>query len=411
MTAPRTPGLIFIFITLLIDVIGFGLIIPVLPGLLEQMTGGDLSTASRWGGWLMFTYAAMQFLFSPVVGGLSDRYGRRPVILAALFAFSIDFVIQGLAPNIGWFFVGRVLAGLTGATFTAASAYIADISTPEKRAQNFGIIGAAFGMGFVIGPLLGGLVSHYGGLRAPFFVAAGLALLNWLYGYFILPESLKPENLRPFDWRRANPIGSLLHLRRYPVILSLVGSLVCIYIAGHANHSTWTYITMEKFGWDSREVGFSLAFIGLTVGAVQGGLSRILIPKWGLRNSVFIGLGVYALGFVLFAFATQGWMMYAFMIPFSLGGVAGPALQGIISNQVPPNGQGELQGALTSLISVTSIIGPLLMTNLFAYFTAPDAPVHFSGAPFVLGAVLSLASMLLAIRSLLKHSGAIAHGS
>ncbi|MBV6441800.1 MAG: Tetracycline resistance protein, class C [Saprospiraceae bacterium] len=411
MTAPRTPGLIFIFITLLIDVIGFGLIIPVLPGLLEQMTGGDLSTASRWGGWLMFTYAAMQFLFSPVVGGLSDRYGRRPVILAALFAFSIDFVIQGLAPNIGWFFVGRVLAGLTGATFTAASAYIADISTPEKRAQNFGIIGAAFGMGFVIGPLLGGLVSHYGGLRAPFFVAAGLALLNWLYGYFILPESLKPENRRPFDWRRANPIGSLLHLRRYPVILSLVGSLVCIYIAGHANHSTWTYITMEKFGWDSREVGFSLAFIGLTVGAVQGGLSRILIPKWGLRNSVFIGLGVYALGFVLFAFATQGWMMYAFMIPFSLGGVAGPALQGIISNQVPPNGQGELQGALTSLISVTSIIGPLLMTNLFAYFTAPDAPVHFSGAPFVLGAVLSLASMLLAIRSLLKHSGAIAHGS
>ncbi|MCW5924030.1 MAG: TCR/Tet family MFS transporter [Saprospiraceae bacterium] len=399
----RNPGLIFIFITLLIDVIGFGLIIPVLPGLLEQMTGGDLSTASRWGGWLMFTYAAMQFLFSPVIGGLSDRFGRRPVILAALFAFSVDFIIQGLAPSIGWFFVGRLLAGITGATFTAGGAYIADISPPEKRAQNFGLIGAAFGMGFIIGPLLGGLVSHYGGLRAPFFVAAGLAMLNWLYGYFILPESLPPENRRPFDWRRANPVGSLLNLRRYPVILSLVSALIFIYVAGHANQSTWTYITMEKFGWDTREVGFSLAFVGLAIGIVQGGLTRVLIPKLGPRNSVFIGLGIYAVGFVLFAFATQGWMMYAFMIPFSLGGIAGPALQGIISNQVPANEQGELQGALTSLVSVTSIIGPILMTYLFSYFTAPAAPLHFPGAPFLMGAVLSLVSMLLAIRSLLKH--------
>ncbi len=409
MSQPRSPGLIFIFITMLIDVIGFGLIIPVLPGLLEQMTGGDLSTASRWGGWLMFTYAAMQFLFSSVIGALSDRYGRRPVILAALFAFSIDFIIQGLAPSIGWFFLGRVLAGITGATFTAAGAYIADVSPPEKRAQNFGIIGAAFGMGFIIGPLLGGLVSHYGGLRAPFFVAAGLAMLNWLYGYFILPESLKPENRRRFEWRRANPVGSLLNLRRYPVILSLVGSLMCIYVAGHANQSTWTFITMEKFGWDSKAVGFSLAFVGLAIGVVQGGLTRVLIPKFGQRNSVFIGLGLYAIGFVLFAFATQGWMMYAFMIPFSLGGLAGPALQGIISNQVPANEQGELQGALTSLISVTSIIGPLLMTYLFAHFTGKMAPVHFPGAPFLMGAVLSLVSMLLAIRSLMKHGAAAGH--
>lgn len=411
MAQSRTPGLIFIFITLLIDVIGFGLIIPVLPGLLEQMTGGDLSTASRWGGWLMFTYAAMQFVFSPVIGALSDQYGRRPVVLAALFVFSIDFIIQGLAPSIGWFFVGRILAGITGATFTTAGAYIADVSPPEKRAQNFGIIGAAFGMGFIIGPLLGGLVSHYGGLRAPFFVAAGLAMLNWLYGYFILPESLKPENRRPFNWRRANPVGSLLNLRRYPVILSLVGSLVCIYIAGHANQSTWTYITMEKFGWDSRAVGFSLAFVGFSIGVVQGGLTRILIPKLGQRNSVFIGLGLYAIGFVLFAFATQGWMMYVFMIPFSLGGLAGPALQGIISNQVPANEQGELQGALTSLISVTSIIGPLLMTYLFAHFTGNAAPVKFPGAPFLMGALLSLISMLLAIRSLIKHKAATSHPS
>jgi len=345
----------------------------------------------------------MQFLFSPIIGGLSDRFGRRPVILAALFAFSIDFVIQGFAPNIWWFFVGRLLAGITGATFTSGMAYIADVSTPEKRAQNFGIVGAAFGMGFIIGPLIGGLVSHYFGIRAPFFAAAGLAMLNWLYGYFILPESLKPENRRLFDWRRANPIGSLLHLRRYPIILSLVASLVCIYIAGQANQSTWTYITMAKFGWDERWVGYSLAFVGLMTGIVQGVLTRILIPKLGPRNSVFVGLSLYAVGFVLFAFATQGWMMFVFMVPFSLGGLAGPSLQGIISNQVPPNEQGELQGALTSLISVTSIIGPLLMTNLFAHFTNPASSVQFPGAPFLMGAVLSLASMLLAMRSLTKH--------
>lgn len=404
MSEKRNPALVFIFVTLLIDVIGFGLIIPVLPNLLKEMVGGDLSLAAQYGGWLIFTYAGMQFLFSPIVGGLSDRYGRRPVILAALFAFSIDFIIQGLAPNIGWFFAGRLLAGITGATFTTAGAYIADVSPPEKRAQNFGMIGAAFGVGFIIGPLLGGLVSHYFGVRAPFFAAAALAMLNWLYGFFILPESLKPENRRAFNWKRANPVGSLLHLRRYPLILSLTGALVLIYIAGHANQSSWTYITMEKFGWDEKAVGFSLAFTGLMVGIVQGGLSRIIIPKLGTERSVYIGLGIYALGFLLFASATQGWMMYVFMVPFAFGGIAGPALQGIISNQVPANEQGELQGALTSLISVTSIIGPLVMTNLFAYFTHTTAPVYFPGAPFVMGAILSLLSMLLAFRSLMiKH--------
>jgi DHA1 family tetracycline resistance protein-like MFS transporter len=403
MSQSRTPALVFIFITMLMDVIGFGLIIPVLPKLLEELTGEGLSAAARWGGILMFTYAGMQFLFSPIIGGLSDQFGRRPVILAALFAFAIDFVIQGFAPNIWWFFVGRVLAGITGATFTSGMAYIADVSPPEKRAQNFGMVGVAFGVGFIIGPLIGGVVSYHFGIRAPFFAAAGLAMLNWLYGYFILPESLAPENRRPFSWRRANPIGSLLSLRRYPVILSLVASLIFIYVAGHANQSTWTYITMMKFEWDERWVGYSLAFVGLMTGIVQGGLTRVLIPKLGQRNSVFIGLGLYAVGFVLFAFATQGWMMFAFMVPFSLGGIAGPSLQAIISGQVPSNEQGELQGALASLISLTSIIGPLLMTNLFSYFTAPTTPVYFPGAPFLMGAVLSLGSMFLAMRSLFKH--------
>jgi DHA1 family tetracycline resistance protein-like MFS transporter len=403
MSVSRTPGLIFIFITMLIDVIGFGLIIPVLPKLLEEMTGGDLSTAARWGGVLMFTYAGMQFLFSPIIGGLSDRYGRRPVILASLFAFGIDFIIQGLAPNIWWFFLGRILGGITGASFTSGMAYIADVSPIEKRAQNFGIVGAAFGLGFIIGPLIGGVVSFHFGIRAPFFAAAGLALMNWLYGYFILPESLKPENRRAFNWKRANPVGSLLNLGRYPVILSLVASLVCIYIAGHANQSTWTYITMMKFNWDERWVGYSLAFTGLMTALVQGGLSRVLIPKLGQRTSVLVGLTLYSLGFVLFAFASEGWQMFIYMIPFAMGGIAGPSLQGIISGQVPSNEQGELQGALTSLISLTSIIGPLLMTNLFSHFTAPESSVQFPGAPFLLGAALSLLSMLLAMRSLFKH--------
>jgi DHA1 family tetracycline resistance protein-like MFS transporter len=282
-------------------------------------------------------------------------------------------------------------------------AYIADVSPIEKRAQNFGIVGAAFGLGFIIGPLIGGIVSFHFGIRAPFFAAAGLALLNWLYGYFILPESLSAENRRPFEWKRANPIGSLLNLRRYPVILSLVASLICIYIAGHANQSTWTYITMKKFNWDERWVGYSLAFVGLMTAIVQGGLSRILIPKFGQRTSVLVGLSLYAFGFVLFAFATEGWMMFAFMVPCAFGGLAGPSLQSIISGQVPANEQGELNGALTSLMSLTSIIGPLLMTNLFAHFTAPESAVQFPGAPFLMGAALSLLSMLLAMRSLFKH--------
>lgn len=351
----------------------------------------------------MFTYAGMQFLFSPVIGALSDAYGRRPIILAALFAFGIDFIIQGSAPSIGWFFLGRIIAGITGATFSSGAAYIADISPPEKKAQNFGLIGAAFGLGFIIGPMLGGIISFYWGVRAPFFVAAGLALTNWMYGYFVLPESLAPENRRPFTWKRANPVGSLLHLKKYPVVSGLIGSLIAIYIASHANHSTWSYITMKKFQWDERMIGFSLAFVGLLTGIVQGGLTRILIPKLGTNKAVYLGISAYAIGFVLFAFATKGWMMFAFMVPLSLGGLAMPALQGMISNQVPANEQGEMQGALTSLVSITSIIGPLLMTNLFAWFTGSNNAIQFPGAPFLMAAILAVISLVLVIQTLRKH--------
>lgn len=399
MSQKKKAALSFIFITLLIDVTGVGIIIPVLPKLIGELIHGDLSDASTYGGWLLFAYAIMQFLFAPILGGLSDRYGRRPVLLASLFGFGVDYLFLAYAPTIGWLFVGRMIAGVMGASFTTASAYIADVSPPEKRAQNFGLIGAAFGIGFIIGPVLGGLLGQYGS-RVPFLAAAGLSFVNFLYGYFILPESLAPENRRTFEWKRANPAGSLRQLKKYPVMAGLIGSFMLLYIAGHAPQSTWSYFTMERFHWDEAQVGYSLGAVGLLVGLVQGGLTRITIPKLGQKKSVYVGLSLYVIGLALFAFATQGWMMYAFLVPYALGGISGPSLQGIISQQAPDNEQGELQGALTSLISLTSIIGPPLMTNLFAYFTSQKAPVYFPGAPFLMGSILVFISILLAIRSL-----------
>ncbi|GAA0891321.1 tetracycline resistance MFS efflux pump [Fulvivirga kasyanovii] len=389
----------FIFVTLLIDVIGLGIIIPVMPTLIAELINGDISDAAVYGGWLVFAYASMQFVFAPVLGGLSDRFGRRPVLLFSLFGFGVDYIFMALAPTIGWLFVGRLISGITGASFTTASAYIADVSPPEKRSQNFGIIGAAFGLGFIVGPLLGGVLGQFGP-RVPFMAAAALTLINWLYGYLVLPESLKQEDRRPFEWSRANPVGSLLQFKKYPVILGLVSSLVLVYIAAHATQSTWAYFTMEKFKWGEDWVGYSLAFVGLMVALVQGVLIRIILPKIGQVKGVYIGLFVYAVGFMLFAYAYEGWMMFAFTVIYAMGGLAGPSLQGIMSNQVPASEQGELQGGLTSLISVTSIIGPPLMTGIFAYFTDPNAyEVYFPGAPFVLGALLTLISLGLAFRT------------
>ena len=397
MPPSKKAALGFIFITLLLDVIGFGIIIPVMPVLIEELIHGDLSAASRWGGWLTFAFAFMQFLCAPILGNLSDRYGRRPVLLFSLFGFGIDYILIAVAPTIGWLFVGRIIAGITGASFTTASAYIADISAPAERAKNFGMIGAAFGLGFIIGPVIGGLLGSMGS-RVPFIAAAVLSLLNWLYGYFVLPESLDKANRRNFTWKRANPVGSLMHLRKYPALSGLIISLMLIYIAVHSVQSTWAFFNMEKFKWDERMVGISLGVVGLLVGLVQGGLIRIVNPRLGNERSIYIGLAFYSFGLVLFAFASQSWMMFAFLIPYCLGGICGPALQAVISNHVPSNEQGELQGALTSLMSVTTIIGPPVMTNLFAYFTQKGAPVYFPGAPFLLGAVLMLASTILAYR-------------
>ena len=409
MSPKRPAALGFIFVTILIDVIGLGIIIPVVPKLIQQLTGEGLSRASEYSGWLTFAYAMAQFCCAPIIGGLSDKLGRRPVLLAALLGLGLDYVFLSFAPTLAWLFVGRVIAGITGASFTTATAYIADISTPEKRAQNFGLVGAAFGVGFIIGPAVGGLLAGFGA-RVPFMVAAGLSLCNALYGFFVLPESLPLAQRRPFEWRRANPVASLLRLGRYPTILGLVGSLILIYLAGSATQSVWSFYTMLKFGWTERLVGVSLAVVGLFSGLVQGGLVRVAIPKLGAARAIVIGLVCYSVGFVLFAFAPKGWLMLVFLVPYCLGGLAGPALQGTISGQVPANEQGELQGALTSLISATGVVGPLLMTHLFGYFTRPTAPVQFPGAPFLLGAVLTLGSVALAVRSLRKYPPAAMAG-
>ena len=391
----------FIFITLLLDVTGIGIIIPVMPSLIMELTGEGLSAASKYGGWLIFAYAFFQFIFSPIVGALSDKFGRRPVLLVSLFGFGLDYILLALAPDLWWLFVGRVISGIMGASFTTGAAYIADVSPPEKRAANFGLIGAAFGLGFIVGPVIGGLLGEFGP-RVPFYAAAVLSLLNWLYGFLILPESLPLDKRREFSWKRANPIGSLVNLKRYPVLAGLIFAMFFVYIASHAVQSTWAYFTMYRFDWGEAEVGYSLGFVGVLSALVQGLLIRWLIPKIGQNATVYIGMILYAFGLVLFSMAGEGWMVYPYMVVYCLGGIAGPALQGIMSNQVPSNEQGELQGALTSMMSLTSIIGPPVMTGLFAFFTGPEAPIELPGAPMMLGAALVLIGLFLSWRVLSK---------
>ena len=407
MSQPRKAAINFIFITLLIDVMGWGLIIPVMPDLISQLKNIPVNEASPYGAWLLSAYAITQFVFAPVIGNLSDKFGRRPVLLCALIGFGIDYLFLALAPSYGWLFVGRIIAGITGASFTTASAYIADISTPETRAKNFGMIGAAFGLGFILGPTLGGLLAGLG-TRAPFYAAAILCLLNTLYGYFVLPESLSEEHKREFHWKRANPFGSLLLFKRYPAVGSLAISFFLIYMAAQSVQGNWSFFTIYRFQWSEKMVGISLGVVGLLVGLVQAGLTRVLNPKLGNERSIYLGLLLYSLGLILFAFATKSWMMFAFLVPYCLGGIAGPALQSVLAGHVPPNEQGELQGALTSLMSLTTILGPPLMNNLFKYFTTGKDHLHFPGAPFLLGAVFMVSSIIVAWITLRNEKHAIA---
>jgi len=393
----------FIFITMLIDVIGWGIIIPVIPGLIEELIQGDISEAAKVGGWITFAYAITQFVFAPLIGNLSDQYGRRPIILISLLGFTLDYILLALAPSITWLFIGRIIAGITGASITTASAYIADISTIENRAKNFGMIGAAFGLGFIIGPVIGGLLGQYGA-RVPFYAAAALCFLNFLYGYFILPESLPKEKRSVLNLKKANPIGSFLHLKKYPKLIGLASSMFLLYVASHAIQSNWSFFTMYKFNWDEKMVGISLGVIGLLVALVQGVLIRWVNPWLGNEKSIYAGFFLYSLGMLLFTFANRSWMMFIFLIPYCLGGIAGPALQAVISIQVPETEQGKIQGTLTSLMSASAIVGPPLMTGIFYYFTKEQTPFEFAGAPFLLASILMTISALMAYYSFRKDS-------
>ncbi len=388
----------FVFVTVLIDTIGFGIILPVMPKLLVELTGETISQASVDGGYLAFSYAIAQFVFGPVIGNLSDRYGRRPVLLFSLLAFGIDYAVMGLAPTLSWLFLGRVVAGIAGASFTTANAYVADISPPDKRAQNFGMMGAAFGVGFILGPAIGGLLGSFGP-RAPFFAASALALANVAYGYFFLPESLAPESRRPFNWRRANTLGTLLQMRKYPIVLGMGGALFLWQLAHQSLPNVWAYYTKLKFEWSESAIGLSLAFAGVTMIVVQGGLTRVIIPQLGEKRAALLGIVVAIVAYLGYAFAASGWMMYVVMTFASLMGLAYPSMNGLMSRQIPASAQGELQGGVASVYSLTAILGPLIATQLFGYFASAAAPVYFPGAPFACSAVLTVACAILFLRA------------
>jgi len=397
----RNASLAFIFVTLLIDVLGFGLLVPILPKFVASLSHAGLSAGSLDYGFLLSLYGAMQFLFSPLLGMLSDQFGRRPVLLLSLLFTGIDYVIMALAPNIAWLFVGRILSGITGASFTAASAYIADVSPPEQRAQNFGLLGAAFGIGFILGPAAGGLLGALGA-RVPFWAAAGLSFANFLYGWLILPESLKPENRRRFSLREANPLGVLAVLGRYPVVWAMAGALAAANLGGQCLQSTWVLWTSARFGWGARDNGLSLAAFGVVSLVFQTGLARVLLPKLGERRTILIGLAIGVAEYAAYALATQGWMVYAIMLAAGLSFLTGQATQGLLSRQVGDDEQGTLQGALSSLASLTGIVGPILATSLFAYFTRPQASVQVPGAPFFLASALDAVALLISIRALAR---------
>ncbi|NBV30459.1 MAG: MFS transporter, partial [Chitinophagaceae bacterium] len=373
---------------------GWGLIIPVLPTLVSSLKGVPINEASSYGAILLFGYAFSQFLFAPVLGNLSDQFGRRPILLLSLFGFSINYLLLAWAPSFLWLIIGRIVAGVAGSSVSTAGAYIADVSTESTRAKNYGMVGAAFGLGFIIGPAVGGLVASLG-VRAPFYAAAVLCLLNGLYGYFILPESLSIENRRKFSWKRANPFGALKIFLSHPTVARLAIVYFLIYLGAQAVQSTWSYFTMYRFGWNEKIVGISLAVVGLLVAVVQSVLVRIVNPRIGNEKSIYVGLAFYTIGLFSFAFASLGWMMFVFLIPYCLGGLAGPSLQSTLASLLPPNVQGELQGALTSLMSLTAIIGPLIMNNLFAYFTRSDSTIHFPGIAFFLGSLAMLSSLII----------------
>ncbi len=402
VSRPRKPAIGFIFVTLFLDILGIGLIIPILPKLIEQFEGGNVEAASHVFGLLVALYSVMQLVCSPILGSLSDHFGRRPIILGSLLGSALDYLFLAFAPSLGWFFVGRAIAGITGANITAASAYIADVSPPEKRSQNFGIIGAAFGLGFIAGPALGGILGDIG-LRLPFLVAAGMTLLNWLYGMFVLPESLPMEHRRAFTWARSNLIGSLVALRRYPLVWSLAGTYFLVNVAQFSLQSIWVLYTGYRYHWNVRQTGLSLAVVGVTAAFVQGYLVRKIIPALGEKKSITLGLLIGTGAMIGYGLAPEGWMIYLILVLGCFGGIAMPSIQGMISHSVQVNEQGAVQGSLNSISSIAGIVAPPMSTSLFGYFISKSAPWHLPGVSFFVAALLMLLGLVQALRSIRKH--------
>jgi MFS transporter, DHA1 family, tetracycline resistance protein len=394
---PRRAALVFIFITILLDILAMGMIIPVLPKMVEGFLGGDTARAAELLGLFSTMWALMQFIFSPVLGAMSDRFGRRPVVLLSNFGLGFDYILMALAPSLGWLFAGRIISGITAASISTASAYIADVTPPEKRAASFGLLGAAFGIGFVLGPAIGGMLGVISP-RLPFWVAAGLSLANALYGLFVLPESLPPERRRPFQWRRANPVGALAMLRSKPEVLGLA-SVHFIYNLAHvALPSVFVLYASYRFGWDERAVGLTMAGTGISSLIVQGGLVRPIVKKLGERRTLLLGLSFGALGFAIYGLAESGAMFWLGIPVMSLWGLFGPSSQGLMSSRIGQSEQGQLQGALSSLMGIAGMIGPSLFTQTFAHFISPQSGAHLPGAPFLLAASLLLFAIGLAWR-------------
>ena len=394
----RTAALIFIFITVLIDVLSFGVIIPVLPGLVRQFTGGDFVQAAWWIGIFGFLFAAIQVVSSPIQGTLSDRYGRRPVILLSCLGLGIDFVLMALAQSLPWLLVARIFSGVFSASFTTANAYIADVTAPEKRAKAFGMIGAAFGLGFILGPILGGQLSKFD-LRAPFWFAAGLALLNFLYGWFVLPESLpKEKRTTRFDWAHANPIGSLVLLKKYPQVFGLAAVVFLANFAHYVYPSVFVLFAEYQYRWSEEQVGLVLAVVGVCSVIVQAGLIGPLVKTLGERRALLLGLGCGVVGFVIYGFAEVGWVFLIGLPISALWGVAGPASQSLITRQVDASAQGRVQGALMSLVSLAGVFAPLAFAGTFGLFISDRAPAHLPGAAWLLAALLLFSALVVGWR-------------
>lgn len=385
----------FIFATILLDALGIGILIPVMPDLIRRFSS-DPAFVSHYFGYFISIYALMQFGASPVLGALSDRFGRRPVLLVSLIGAVLDYILMAFAPNLSILFVGRIISGLTGASMTVATAYMADISNDENRSANFGMIGAAWGLGFIIGPAIGGLVGSQGH-QYPFLAAAALNLLNFVFGLFILPESLPAELRRHVDFKKLNPLKSLSKILKSSPTFALIWCFVLLCMAGQVHPSSWALFTQYKFKWSPADIGFSLSVVGIATAIVQGGLTRVLIPRWGEFKSVIIAVIISAIAYAGYAFAGESWMMYAILVPSSIAGIAGPALQSLISRETPSQEQGELQGTLVGLMSLTAILGPLLYTELFARMTAVEVVSPFPGAPYVAASIISILSGVILI--------------